>query len=88
MRVRSSAKQARVDIPAADVPILAAPRRSSQSQELIWRKALKRGSVDEIKRMLGDNVGLAQVVIEGTGGCMGLHVVSTYQYSEAAILLM
>ncbi len=88
MRSRANTKLAHVDIPAADVPILAVPRRSSQSQDLVWRKALKRGSVDEIKRMLAENEGLAQIVIEGTGGCMGLHVVSTYQYSEAATLLM
>jgi hypothetical protein len=88
MRSQSKAKPARVDIPAADPPFLAAPRRSSQSQELVWRKVLKRGSVDEIKRMLAENEGLARISIEGTGGCMGLHVVSTYQYSEAAVLLM
>jgi hypothetical protein len=87
MRSRSNVK-ARVDVPAADIPILAAPRRSSQSQDLVWRKALKRGSLDEIKKMLAENEGLARKVIEGTGGCMGLHVVSTYQYNEAAMLLM
>ncbi len=77
-----------MNVPTAVAPIIPAHRRSSQSQDLVWRKVVKRGAVDEIKKLLAENEGLAQSVIEGTGGGLGLHVVSTYQYSEAAILLM
>ena len=55
---------------------------------MLWRKVLKRGSVEEIKKLLAQNKGLAQSVVDGTGGCLGLHLVSKPQYCEAAQLLL
>ena len=75
------------DIPTVNTHNVTSMLRT-QPTDLIWRKALKRGSAEEVRKLLSENKGLAQSVIDGTGGCLGLHLVANPENADTATLLL
>ena len=86
--MRSVNRKPGIDVAVVSAHTTVLSRRTHSSNKSSWRKALKRGSAEEIHRLLTENKGLAQSVVDGTGGCLPLHLVARHECIDTAILLL